>query len=201
MNHRHSQLQNLRKEKLTFLDPVLLASIDLKDLVPAEVDDELILENVILPPEPGVTSLTSGFNIHSTVFRAALVRMPFSSSTRSEACQCQRSKDRSANVTHLTERLQELKYMLDIVPEPLRQWAHVSNTLFTPAAEGETPSDLSASAVQLQFASMRANLHTTHLWLQSILIDQLDAAEAAIDPDGSGRKVLWAQREEICRQL
>jgi hypothetical protein len=45
----HSQLQNLRNERLTFLDPMLLGSISLHDLIPLEVDDELIFADRFLP--------------------------------------------------------------------------------------------------------------------------------------------------------
>ncbi|ORY58867.1 uncharacterized protein BCR38DRAFT_70978 [Pseudomassariella vexata] len=208
----HSQLQNLRREKLNFLDPIWLSSTNIEELLPLEVDDEMIHEDSVLAPEPGTTCLTSGFIIHSKVFRAALV--PALQAHRSgdigESCQCRRAQDVSANIAHLTARLQELSYMLDnTIPPPLRQWAH---TPTTESHDGDSvptavAPDLLENAVESQFASMRANLHVTHLWLQSIVIDQLDSAEAAASTasdynvNAHRRKLLWRQREDICRQL
>ncbi|KAH8197570.1 hypothetical protein TruAng_008254 [Truncatella angustata] len=117
-----------------------MQTIDLQGLLPKEVDDELILDDIILP------------------------------ASAPETC-------------------------------PLRQWAQAP--AITPSFDEGSPSatDLHEDVVQLQFATMRANLHVTHLWLQSIVIDQLDAAEGTNDPDSLSRKALWAQREEVCRQL
>ena len=35
-------MQNLRKDRLTFLDPTLVQSIDLEALVPLDLDDEVV---------------------------------------------------------------------------------------------------------------------------------------------------------------
>ncbi|KAH6653802.1 hypothetical protein BKA67DRAFT_261010 [Truncatella angustata] len=198
----HSQLQNLRKEKLTFLDPVLMQTIDLQGLLPKEVDDELILDDIILPASAPETSLTAGFIVHSKVFGAALGPWTSIGNLHTpRTCQCQRASNKAESVTYLNERLHELKYILDVIPGPLRQWAQAP--AITPSFDEGSPSatDLHEDVVQLQFATMRANLHVTHLWLQSIVIDQLDAAEGTNDPDSLSRKALWAQREEVCRQL
>lgn len=110
--------------------------------MPVERDDEEILEDEILPSRG--LSLTTGFNIHSRVFWAAL----------------------GNGETETSVRLRKLKYMLDSIPQDLRQWGTASGHL----------------------ATIRANLHVTHLWLQSILFDQLEQVE-------------WAEREDISRQL
>ncbi|KAH8659859.1 hypothetical protein BX600DRAFT_438095 [Xylariales sp. PMI_506] len=219
----HSQLQNLRNEKLTFLDPMLLESINLRDLIPLNVDDELILADQVLPSDPEApTSLSESFNIHSSVFWAALV--PYSTIQRppvQEPCPCRRATDRAANVAHLEARLQELKYSLDVIPPRLRQWAPLTDDSSSAALDSQ-------AVITSQFASMRANLHVTHLWLQSIIIDQLDAAaqmefsstsvlsnanhhsensnlDSGTKASGGAthgkRRALWAHREEICRQL
>lgn len=222
----HSQLQNLRNERLTFLDPMLLASINLHDLIPLEVEDELIFADRVHTPDPGgPPTLIESFNIHSRVFWTALVPYSTNASTgplqQQEACPCRRARDRAANVAHLEARLQELKYSLDMIPSHLRQWAPVANHDDSVASDEEA---IKAS----QFATMRANLHVTQLWLQSIIIDQLDAAaqcepatgHSNADSGGSDnlcnrgnyaqdgrninthrRRELWAHREEICRQL
>jgi hypothetical protein len=126
-------------------------------------------------------------------------------------------------VAHLEARLQELKYSLDMIPAHLRQWTSATHHDSSVAVEEQ-------AARTSQFASMRANLHVTHLWLQSIIIDQLDAAaqcvpaagpsilgtrcgsssssintnsgyEQGTNPNSYRRQALWAHREEICRQL
>ncbi|KAJ9144166.1 Fungal Zn(2)-Cys(6) binuclear cluster domain family protein [Pleurostoma richardsiae] len=198
----HSELQNLRREKLSFLDPISLSSMNLEELLPLEVDDEMIYEDsVLMPDQPGTTtSLTSAFIIHSRVFWAALLP---TTKTRAEGdqqqqempCVCRRWRDLSANIAHLRGRLEELKYMLDSLPPQLLPWA-----------SGPTVSTVSRDDPQRiideQFAAMRANLHVTHLWLQSIIIDQLDAAVQDKSADASFiKKEYWAQREEISRQL
>lgn len=171
--------------------------------MPEEVDDERIFENMVLPPEPGITTLTAGFNIHSQVFWAALMPFaPVASPSTVHTCQCLRAKDLNANVSYLNDRLQELRYMLDAVPSPLRQWTQAPSAAVVPETGSTLSTDLDhESIVRIQFTAMRANLHVTHLWLQSIIMDQLDAAQAVDDTNGTIRKGLWAQREEICRQL
>lgn len=109
--------------------------------MPIDVDDENIYKDQIVSQQ-GV-SLTTGFIIHSRVFWASL-----------------------GDGGNLRDRLNRLKYMLDCIPQELRQWG---------TGEGK-------------FACMRANLHVTHLWLQSILLDQVENVE-------------WAEREDIARQL
>ncbi|KAF7533338.1 hypothetical protein G7054_g7177 [Neopestalotiopsis clavispora] len=191
----HSQLQNLRKEKLTFLDPVLMQSVDLCALLPKDVEDEFILEDAILEANPTDT-------FHSKVFGAALGPWALAGDTRrSELCQCQRASNKVGNVTYLHERLYELKYALDIIPSPLRQWAQATNPPSNRDGAASLAADLEEHVVQIQFATMRANLHVTHLWLQSIIIDQLDAMEGTDTSDNRTRRLLWDQREEICRQL
>jgi hypothetical protein len=65
---------------------------------------------------------------------------------------------------------------------------------------------------QLQFSSIRANLHVTHLWLQSLILDQVEAAQSHrqrqcpapdVDqrPEDLDQRALWIEREKICRQL
>lgn len=153
-------------------------------------------------------ALTTGFIVHSKVFGTALGPWAPAAGAprRSEPCQCQRASNKAGNIAHLHDRLYELKYVLDVIPGPLRQWAQATNlpSNYDGAAAGAAASlttDLQEQVVQIQFATMRANLHVTHLWLQSIIIDQLDALEGTENSDNRTRRLLWDQREEICRQL
>lgn len=72
--------------------------------------------------------------------------------------------------------------------------------------------------VQGQHEIMRANIHVTHLWLQSLLLERVDvivqesvvggggtgvpaAAGAGADEVSTALKANWAEREDICRQM
>ena len=199
----HNQLQNVLGERLSYLDPIILHSINPEDLMPLEVDDEMIFEHeVLLPPSP-TSCLMTGFILHSRVFWAA-VRSSCPDSP-AEPCPCVRARDPTVQVTYLQDRLHSLKLLLEDIPPPLRAWQ-------PPEAEITSNGNLGGSTadVQSHFASMRANLHVTHLWLQSLLIDQLETAQAHkkgapvamphTQPTAEA-KALWLQREDICRQL
>jgi len=178
--------------------------------MPLEVDDEMILENSVLPQSGPEISLTTGFNVHSRLFWAALksTHPAHFSDTERNTCRCVRASDPLLQLTHLQGRLRELKYMLDSIPSPLRQWA---------IADGDDASWLSntppeqQNIIKSQFASMRANIHVTHLWLQSITYDQIDNLVqnklngASPSPElpivVPEPKLTWSEREDICRQL
>ncbi|KKY27971.1 putative quinate utilization pathway activator [Phaeomoniella chlamydospora] len=201
----HEQLQNLRKERLMYFDEALLNSVDLEELLPLEVDDEFIFEDRVLNPSQ-TTCLTTGFIIHSRVFWTAL-KSPKSrdvSTPMEQYCQCVRSTHPDAQINYLKARLQDLKYMLDSVPIQLRQWA-------PPDSNTETKDKEIYSS---HFRTMRANLHVTHLWLQSIIIDQIETLEQQQqhchrsptdqhhqNPHLYPSLTWWSTREEICRQL
>ena len=209
-SNRHSQLQNLRKERLSYLDEIILSTLNLEELMPLEVDDEMILENSILPQPEQKVSLTTAFNIHSRLFWAALRSTHpghFSDAER-QSCSCIRASDPLSQLTHLQGRLHELKYMLDSIPSPLGQWAIAEND--DASWLSNTPLE-QRDIIKSQFASMRANIHVTHLWLQSIIYDQIDNLvqnklnSASPSPDlpvaPTQPKLTWPEREDICRQL
>lgn len=201
---RHSQLQNLRKERLNYLDATILSTINLEDFMPFEVDDEMILEDAVIPQPTDALSLTTGFIIHSRVFWAALTSPSprDSSAPRRDPCMCVRSAEPKLQIEYLRDRLHDLKYIIDGMPPQLRQWAAEDNwdTLNGSSLEHQ-------SIIKAQFESMRANIHVTHLWLQSIILDQLDAlmtSEPSISTLPSSLpdpKAVWAEREDIARQL
>jgi hypothetical protein len=194
---RHSQLQNLRNERLTFLDATLLSTMNLEDLVPLEVDDEMILENgIISQPKIGL-SLTTGFNIHSRIFWAALIPLlpRESAAVKKLPCSCVRSADPMLQLAYLEDRLHDLKYMLDNIPPQLRQWVAEDDD---DALYGSSPEQ--QRIVKAQFATMRANIHVTHLWLQSLIRDQVDALLLG-QPNPPDLKSTWSEREDICRQF
>lgn len=69
-----------------------------------------------------------------------------------------------------------------------------------------------SKVVQGQHEIMRANIHVTHLWLQSLLLEQVDvivqegvignaSAAAGAEEVSASLKANWAEREDICRQM
>jgi hypothetical protein len=176
--------------------------------MPIEVDDEMIHENFVHPQPPDELSITAGFTVSSKIFWAGLSSLdpPDSEGAKVQYCNCVRSKRPDLELKHFKHRLYDLKYMLDNVPPQLRQWATVRDD-----AEDDHGLDLAKQKqkriLKAQFESMRANIHVTHLWLQSIILDQIDALRLrepnleslGLAPPGS--KELWAEREDICRQL
>lgn len=64
----HGQVQSLRRERLTFLDPTLVETIDLESLIPIDVDDEAIFEDRIVPGLSSRPNLTTAYNLTSAVF-------------------------------------------------------------------------------------------------------------------------------------
>lgn len=212
--------------------------------MPLDVDDEHIFRDRILDPvspmashgtpsahtqEPRVTfTLTSGFIIHSRVFHKGLQE-----AIATLGCECELRRTPTARLARMRDLLQEMRYMLDDVPGPMRQWA--SNDGVTDAAPSTprfddergaaavssygSPGDYSrapeagsySQVIQGQAEIMRANIHVTHLWLQSLLLEQVDGVtqESAIaNPSTTAReevsaalKANWAEREDICRQM
>lgn len=201
---RHSQLQNLRKERLTYLDGTILSTINLEDLMPVEVDDEMIHEDFVQPQPEKNLSLVTGFNVASRIFWASLIPLstPSSAGTKDQCCNCVRSRKPDIQLAYLQDRMHDLKYMLDGLPTQLRQWATVRDD------EGLDGLDTQQRKIlHSQYESTRANIHVSHLWLQSIIADQIDAlrerelsgSQADLVP--STTKDRWPEREDTCRQL
>jgi hypothetical protein len=169
----------------------MLLNIKLEELMPVEVDDEFIQESDILLSPPGLACLTTGFNINSRVFWAAILpSAPGNGVDR----HYRGLEDQVANLQSLKDRLHNLKYMLDDIPSPFRQYA---STLKERSSEQR-------ELLESQITTLRSNVHVTHLWLQSVILDQIDAIlqnppEAASSAHDA--KDLWREREDICRQL
>jgi len=155
-----------------------MATTNLKALMPVEVEDEHIFKHETISSPTSEVSMTTGFIIHSRLFWQA-IENPYGNE-RGE-CLCCRDHSPAAQVAHLERRLQDLKYALDDAPRPFRQYA-LSD--FDSASHS-----LSAS----QLGTLRANIHVTHLWLQSMLLDQLDLLTS---PEQH-----WHEREDISTQL
>jgi hypothetical protein len=169
----------------------MLNSIKLEELMPLEIDDEFIQENGILLSPPGLPCLTTGFNINSRVFWAAILpSVPGNGVDR----RYRGLEDYSANLEYLKDRFHNLKYMLDDTPSSFRQYAS------TPKEGNSRGRDL----LESQITTLRANVHVTHLWLQSVIMDRIDAIvhnSPESSSDTPNAKDSWREREDICRQL
>ncbi|KAJ5332553.1 uncharacterized protein N7506_006336 [Penicillium brevicompactum] len=197
----HAHVQNLQGERLAYLDPVLLDSINPEDLMPLEVDDELIFERSVLAAAGNESSLVTGFIIHSRVFWAA-IRDPVLKPTGGH-CPCVRVKDCKIQINHFNERLHCLQDLATHIPPSFQTW--------TATQEGANDDDMDndKKIAQSQFASIQANLHVTLIWLQSLILDQLEAAQSHYQHDPSltehpaimDQRSIWIEREKLCRQL
>lgn len=203
------QMYNLRNERLMFLDPTTLSDLDIEGLMPNAVDDEFISCTGVLPCPEDVASksLTAGFNIHSRVFAAAVISPRLTTHPAPDLCH---PKDPVSRLDSLKNRLHHLKYMLDTIVPAYRPWLPRTHD---PDPEGDT------DVVNVQREAIRVNIHVTHLWLQSVLLDQIDllAGEkhlsslvtpslvtSSLTPTSRLQilnPVLWDEREHICRQL
>ncbi|RAL07918.1 uncharacterized protein BO97DRAFT_446509 [Aspergillus homomorphus CBS 101889] len=78
----HTQLQNMLGERLSYLDPVQLQTINPEDMMPFEVDDELIFENEVLMPTMPTPCLATALSSSPASFG-----LPSAALTRTKACQ------------------------------------------------------------------------------------------------------------------
>ncbi|KAJ0119935.1 hypothetical protein J7T55_000785 [Diaporthe amygdali] len=239
--YSHTRVQSGRWERLTYFGPGELREVNFDALLPLEVDDEHIFKDRILDPlSPMAThntspttqqdplppfTLASGFILHSRVFLTGLRE-----SLATVGCECELRRSPATRLARLRELLQEMRYMLDDAPGPMRQWASSDNNdaPSTPrydddqtaassyGSPGEysrtTETALHSKVIQGQAEIMRANLHVTHLWLQSLLLEQIDVVVQG-NVIGSASTVTrseevlvslkanWAEREDICRQM
>jgi hypothetical protein len=205
MLNRHSEIQSFRKERLTYLDPAILRTIDPRDLMPIEVDDEMIFKHMVLPQSSSETSLASGFNISSRMFWVSIKsfeKEPETLPMVQGSCSCMRFDQPLLQLAHFQSRLLEIKYILDNVPPQFRQWRRTDteDTVIVPNTEQE-------QLIKAQFESIRANIHVTHLWIQSILLEQIDDFQRVIfshqplDSSISQIQLQWNEKEDTCRQL
>ncbi|KAG8158636.1 hypothetical protein KVR01_011758 [Diaporthe batatas] len=255
--YAHTRVQSGRWERLTYFGPGELREVNFDALVPLEIDDEYILRDRILdplsptaaththgPPTTGGQSeatpappftLASAFIIHSRVFLKGLRE-----SMATTGCECELRRTPAARLARMRDLLQEMRYMLDDAPGPMRQWAspgRLQDDPATPRCDDDRASSVVSSfgspverrpnravgvgegdapcskVVQGQLEIMRANIHVTHLWLQSLLLEQIDvviqekviggaaAGAAGAEEVSSALKANWAEREDICRQM
>lgn len=252
----HTRVQSGRWERLTYFGPGELREVNFEALMPLDLDDENILKDRILdplysstipannpppsrgqqdppPPSSPPFTLTSAFIIHSRVFLKGLRE-----SMATVGCECELRRTPAARLARMRDLLQEMRYMLDDAPGPVRQWAsslerphdsapapttprydddhHSVVSSFGSPVEQQRAEGAAAAGypkvVQGQLEIMRANIHVTHLWLQSLLLEQVDVVVQESGVGGAGGtagpeevsaalKANWAEREDICRQM
>ncbi|KAL9948794.1 hypothetical protein D7B24_008113 [Verticillium nonalfalfae] len=206
----HSKVQpGRRRFHVTYLDNYVLRDVDFAALEPLDTPDENITENAVCPPPPdGTAPFTSvtAFIVNTRVFLEALRDSLFNA-----GCDCGYGRTNEEKLARLKALFQRYKYSLDALPSHMTQWGPSSIYDSGPS----TPAANSVSRAQAE--TTRANIHITHLWLQSFLLDQTDGivqAMAAAGGGGGGRGAgddeawvahqlasSWAEREDICRQL
>ncbi|KAH6715720.1 hypothetical protein BKA61DRAFT_478470 [Leptodontidium sp. MPI-SDFR-AT-0119] len=195
----HSKL--VRKERLAFIDETSLQTTTLHKLLPVEVDDEMILADCILPQPQASLSLATAFNLHSLTFWAAITstRPPGNIGENASAASIL-SMSPASRITYWTRRLEELRYVLDGVAPQLRPWKMAS----VGESNLEQPLESTGEGLKsVQLESLRADLHVTHLWLQSIIIEEIAALKKSLsvvlDPDQL--RTLWNERQDICHRM
>jgi hypothetical protein len=200
----HNKLQYARRERLLYLDCSMLRSIDYQALLPAELEDEYITADAILPrpADANHTNIMTAFIIHSKVFCAALMplwRVSDSAPTdpsRADSDQCCGCEciELKLQIQSLEDRYEELRFMLDKCPPRLQPWGPNSG-----ATIGSTPSSL---VLDTQMEILRANIHVTHIWLQCMILDRIDSLRLNYSSlPKSDLKAGWYKREEIARQM
>ncbi|OLN85353.1 hypothetical protein CCHL11_09875 [Colletotrichum chlorophyti] len=240
-SYAHTRVQSGRWEYLTYFCPGELREVNYDALMPLDIEDEHIFcDRVVDPTSPMVPhgtprnsqqetpapfTLSGGFILHSKVFLTGL-----KDAIVTVGCECEARRSPADRLARKRELLQELRYMLDGAPDPMRQWAsyetcHAPSTPRFDDDRPAVPSSLSSPAeprctaegrpyskiIQGQAEIMRANLHVTHLWLQSLLLEQIDVviqetaigggSTASSEEVSAALKANWVEREDICRQL
>ncbi|KAH6695132.1 hypothetical protein F5X68DRAFT_272596 [Plectosphaerella plurivora] len=224
----HGKVQPGRRSHVTYLDNYMLQDIDFGALEPLDLLDEHISETG--PSSPPSTSSpdyqfthVSGFIAASRIFHQVLL---FSRSN--DKCDCGRIRTREERLSKLQALLHELKYSLDWLPPHMKQWA-VDDGSYGPAASSENPNlgvgflrsvggqdaccprdhrPPEADIVRGQHEITRANVHVSHLWFQSFLLDKLDEVVQEADDTGvqdprmqTLLEANWREREDVSRQL
>lgn len=148
-------------------------------------------------PDTPTPCVMMSFNLLSRVFWLAVRD---ESPDSSLPCRCDRTRDVNLQISHLKHRLHSLEFSLEHIPMVFRPWAHTADD------------EASEHRTSARNASMRVNIHATHLWLQSLLLDQLEAAQlqqpsielaSPVETELliSQRRWVWSKREDIARQL
>ena len=173
---------------------------DAEHLMPMEIDDEYITTTEISAQPIDKVPLVSGLNALIRISDCLVPIFKDASSTALSfhtvddhchvdlgSCACGKHIQKAPLQPSIMTRLIKATHTLDNIPPQLSCWT-----------ASETPSDA-------QFQIMTANIHVTHVWVQSLLLEHLvvlnNAHEATDQDQAYHRKLIWNLREGICEQL
>ena len=173
---------------------------DAEHLMPMEIDDEYITTTEIRAQPIEKVPLVSGLNALIHISDCLVPIFKDASSTALSfhtvdehchvdlgSCACGKHIQKAPLQPSIMTRLIKATHALDNIPPQLSCWT-----------ASETPSDA-------QFQIMTANIHVTHVWVQSLLLEHLvvlnNAHEATDQDQAYHRKLIWNLREGICEQL
>jgi hypothetical protein len=181
-------------------DQFKFETADAEHLIPLEIDDEYITPMEILPQPAGKEPLVSGFNAIIRIsdclvpiFKdTSLIALSFH--TRDDSCRlglgtcaCGKQIQKAPLALSIMARMVKATHILENLPSQLSSWG------------------VSDSSLNPQFEIMTANIHVTHVWVQSLLLERLIAvndAGAITDRDQAFHQdVMWKLRESIWEQL
>lgn len=177
---------------------------DGEQVMPLEVDDEYITRTEVLPQPPFKTSLVVSFNAVTRIFCCLLpaIRDRSLPTVRSTArneetadaiglCDCGRGVRPATPREVILAMLDKIRYVIDDLPPEFGPWH--SNAQGGPEIRDEITFG--------NYESMRANIHATHLWAQSILTERLIDCNHRVPQDEEDSRLVWSLREDLCRQL
>jgi hypothetical protein len=175
-------------------DEVTAKAIKSEELMPIEVDDEYIFEDKVLPQPSGHLSLTYGLNALSRIFWIAYMHVEAPASNDVTYLGTDAPSAATRDQLLLKARVQKLKYSVDLLDPVYSQWNNVEDD---PTKKTSSKEDL----IRRNVESMRANIHVTHLWLQSVLNEKIESLIAMSNGAASSLEIRWNEKEDICRQL
>lgn len=190
----HQHLGSVRLPLLPLYDKETFDSIPVEDILPIEVDDDYITDELVLPQPDDIPNLTTGFNTGARLFWIGCTQLAPSSRKRVLAPSSSARFDSNITIACLKSRLDDLQAATQGLGLKLDQWSFGSRD----------PSNPTEDVTGAQFESLRANVQVTHLWLQSTLLENLfsfeQGGEYSSDPSDLESQH-WSQRENICQQL
>ncbi|KEQ92121.1 hypothetical protein AUEXF2481DRAFT_32332 [Aureobasidium subglaciale EXF-2481] len=173
---------------------------DAEHLMPLEVDDEYITCNQVHPQPEGKLSVVSGFNALIHITDCLVPIFPDSSLSALSF----NTRDTRCRVNLGTCKCGRYIHKAPLLPSVMARFVKATHVL------DDLPLQLSFRAVQdttldAQFGFMTANIHVTHVWVRSLLLESLmtiNGATVATNYDESlSHNLLWTLQEDICKQL
>ena len=206
---RHFRLED--PSWISLYDRFAFDSATAEHLFPYEVDDEYITATTIGPQPSNKLALTVGLNILSRVFCGILpivrdVSLPLATANNADddqkdmigTCECGNIIRPTSQKVVLYSLLQKQKSVMEDLPNEFTQW-HKPSTADMARIPG-----VHGTVEASHYESMKANIHVTHLWIQSTLFERL-VAVSKMEGQSVNEEVdmsgVWTLRESICRQL